>query len=83
MLKLAHLTREQHIEIARLLNQAEDNLDAASRIVARAPFSDRVLYASRTIQERLIDPLSEAWKEKKFGVQGCPYQSIAYGRGVR
>jgi hypothetical protein len=60
-LQLMHLTRDEHRELARLLNQVEDNLTAATRIVSRALFTDRVLYIAGTVQTRLIDPLSEAW----------------------
>jgi hypothetical protein len=79
---LKHLSREQHEELARLLNQAQDNLDAATRIIKRAPFTDRVLNASKQVQERLIDPLREAW-DKGFDMPGNPYQSIGYARGRR
>jgi len=67
------LTREQHDELARLLNQAADNLIAASRIVNRAPFTDRTIYVGGTLQEWLIDPLSE-----DRGGFDNPYQSVAY-----
>ena len=45
------LTPEQHAELARLLNQAADNLSAASNIVNRASFTDRSLYVNGTLQE--------------------------------
>jgi hypothetical protein len=71
---MAKLTREQHDELARLLNQAADNLVTATRIVGRAPFTDRALYVGGTLQEWLIDPLSE-----DRGGFDNPYQSIGYG----
>jgi hypothetical protein len=57
------LTNEDHVELARLLNQAQDNLDAAARIVGRAAYTDRTLYVGGTLQQWLIDPLIEAWRE--------------------
>jgi hypothetical protein len=77
---MKHLTRDQHIELAQLLNQAADNLTTASRIVNRAGFTDQMLYASGTIQDRLIDPLRDAWET--LGSDKCPYQSVAYGGPV-
>lgn len=68
------LTREQHDELARLLNQAADNIVAATRIVSRAPFTDRALYVGGMLQEWLIDPLSE-----DRGGSDNPYQSVGYG----
>jgi ribosomal 50S subunit-associated protein YjgA (DUF615 family) len=93
-LKLTHLTRDQHLELARLLNQVEDNLTAATRIVSRAQFTDRMLYIARTVQTRLIEPLSEAWGQlsdeqakdlARLDRAGCsdPYQNVGYGRGHR
>jgi hypothetical protein len=79
---LKHLSCEQHEELARLLNQAQSNLDWATRIVKRAPFTDRVLNASKQVQERLIDPLREAWDER-FDRESNPYQSVGYARGRR
>ncbi len=70
---MTRLTREQHIELARLLNQAAENIVAASNIVRRAPFTDRALYVGGTIQEWLIDPLRED------GGSSLPYQSVGYG----
>ena len=73
------LTREQHRELARLLNQAADNLDQATEIVKRAPFTDRALYAGGTLQEWLIDPLREAWVDLGEPLEDNPYQSVGYG----
>jgi hypothetical protein len=81
-LKLSHLTRDDHEELARLLNQMQDNLTAAARIVRRAPFTDRMLNAAKHVQERLIDPLREAWDDK-WGGRTNPYQSIGYAPGRR
>jgi hypothetical protein len=91
-LKLTHLTRNQHRKLARLLNQVEDNLTAATRIVSRATFTDRVLYIAGTVQTRLIEPLRDAWgqlsdeqAEDLLDRGGCsdPYQNVGYGRGHR
>ncbi len=73
------LSHEQHVELARLLNQAADNVIAAAEIVARAAFSDRSLYVGGTIQEWLIDPLSAAWLELDLPPLDNPYQSVGYG----
>ena len=91
---VTHLTDQQHLEAARLLNQAQDNLHTVTSIVARAPFADQVLRISKAIQEILIDPLREGWEadpahERTARVsgynyetrqwEGNPYQSIGYG----
>jgi len=73
---MSKLTREQHAELARLLNQAADNLNAATRIVSRAPFTDRSLYVAGVLQEWLIDPLIEDWRDQWSGQ--FPYQSVGY-----
>lgn len=84
MIATRHLSGEDHQKLAHLLNQAQDNLNEATRIVKRAPFSDRVLNASKQVQERLIDPLREAWNAHFAGLgHENPYQSIGYGRGRR
>jgi hypothetical protein len=67
------LDREQHLELARLLNQAADNLDMASKIVRRADYSDRSLHVGGYLQEWLIDPLREA-----DSGGDAPYQSVGY-----
>jgi hypothetical protein len=57
---LDHLTDENHQQAARLLNEVQNNLLALSRVVNRAPWTDRVMRVQKAVQERLIDPLSEA-----------------------
>jgi hypothetical protein len=79
-LKLGHLTREQHQQLARLLNVAQDNLKNASCIVHRAPYSDTTLRVSRAVQERLIDQLRAAWDEE-YEYHDNPYQSVGYWIG--
>jgi hypothetical protein len=76
-MKLKHLTREQHQELASLLNAAQDNLHAATMIVGRAPYTDDTLRVSRALQERLIDKLRNAWDEA-YEYRENPYQSVGY-----
>ena len=78
-LQLRHLSRDQHLKLAKLLNEAQDNLIEAARIVSRAPYTDETLRACRQVQERLIDRLREAWNETQ-PYQDNPYQSVGYGR---
>jgi hypothetical protein len=78
---MAKLTHEQHVELARLLNQSADNLKAASNIVRRAAFADRTLYVGGTIQEWLIDPLREDFG--RYSRSDNPYQSVGYGGAYR
>ncbi len=73
------LTHEQHVELARLLNQAAENVDAAAGIVDRAAFSDRTLNVAGTIQEWLIDPLSAAWYDLNLPPSDNPYRIVGYG----
>ncbi len=73
------LTHEQHVELARLLNQAAENIVDAANIVRRAPFADRALYVGGTIQEWLIDPLSAAWDDLNLPLSDNPYRSVGYG----
>ncbi len=72
------LIRDQHIELARLLNQAAENIIAASNIVRLAPFTDRAFYVGGTIQEWLIDPLRE---ESASLLPVVGYQSVGYVGG--
>ena len=75
----AHLTSEEHMEAARLLNQAEQNLRQVAHIVNRALFSDQTLRVSQTIQEILIDPLREGWDgDPDRAFHDNPYQSVGY-----
>jgi hypothetical protein len=83
-----HLARPQHIELARLLNQAQDNLVAATKIVCISNYTDQTLTICRAIQERLIDTLSiDGWPRatKSAGKPGdqSPYQSVAYLGGPK
>jgi hypothetical protein len=59
-MKLDHLTDEDHAEAARLLKEVQDNLKSLTRVVGRAPWTDRVMLVMKGVQERLIDPLSQA-----------------------
>jgi hypothetical protein len=59
MLKLDHLSREDHERAAALLRFIQHDLQELARVVARAPFTDRVMRCQKAIQERLIDPLRE------------------------
>lgn len=74
------LTYAQHAELARLLNQAADNLAAASLIVDRDAFTERALYVGGLLQEWLIDPLRE---DRGPGDPDNSYQSIGYGGSFR
>jgi hypothetical protein len=77
---LTHLTTEQHIQAAKLLNQAQDNFQALSRIVMRAPYSDQLLRIAKATQELLIDPLREAWDaDPARDLHDNPYQAVGYG----
>jgi hypothetical protein len=83
-----HMTTEQHMRAAALLNQAQDNLKELCDIVRRAPYTDRTLQVGKAIQELLIDPLREAWADDlSRSVHQSPYQSVGYGirplRGMR
>lgn len=76
------LTVEQHKELGRLLNQAAQNLSAAAAIVDRAEFSERTLHVAGTLQEWLIDPLSEIYdqlnlRSSREEYEG-PYQHVGY-----
>jgi hypothetical protein len=84
---ITHLTTEQHQEAARLLNQAQDNLDQLSRIVSRARYTDQALRIGKAIQELLIDPLREGWDADPARIWDAdpariieenPYQSVGY-----
>lgn len=77
MKPITHLTTEQHMEAAKLLNQAQDNLHQLSRIVLRAPYTDQLLRVGKAIQELLIDPLREGW-EAGQDQHNNPYQSVGY-----
>lgn len=78
-MKLTHLTTEQHMQAAKLLNQAQDNLRDLPCIVMRAPYTDRWLRIGRAIQEILIDPLRDAWDaDPTRDMHDNPYQSVGY-----
>lgn len=82
MLKLDHLCRVEHEEAAKLLARVQDDLRALTRIVRRAPFTDRVMRCQKGVQERLIDPLKEA--ADKQGYDDGPksiYPSVYYAIG--
>jgi hypothetical protein len=73
------MTTEQHQQAAALVNQAQDNLNALTRIVRRAPFTDQTMTIMKAIQERLIDPLREAWDaDPSRALHDNPYQSVGY-----
>ena len=72
--KFRHLSRDDHIIAATLTRQAQETLDALAKLVNRAPYTDRTLRVQRDVQEKLIDPLREAWDESEQN----PYQSIGY-----
>jgi len=71
------LTREQHAKLAASLKSAADSLTAATRIVRRAPFTDRVLYVQGSLQEWLIDPFRLIWDAETPDKN--PYPSVGYG----
>ena len=60
MLRLNHLSQDDHMRAAVLLRRVQDDLREVSRIVQRAPFTDRVMRCQKGVQERVIDPLREA-----------------------
>jgi hypothetical protein len=64
MLKLDHLSMSNHEEAARLVKQVQDDLDALTRIVERAPFTDTVLRVQKRVQESVVDPLNEAFQRR-------------------
>jgi hypothetical protein len=78
MVSLKHLSRDDHHELARLLNQAQESLDAATMVINRAAFTDRVTRANKQIQEHLIDPLSLAWHADHDDSQTNPYPNCHY-----
>jgi len=81
---VSHLTREQHIAAARLLDEAQKALGEVARIVARAPYVDRYLDVGAAIQEFLIDPLKAGWEAQPRGplerpaYRDDPYKGIYY-----
>jgi hypothetical protein len=76
---MAKLTHEDHVAIAYLLKASADNLTEAAHIVKRAAWTDRALYVGGSLQEWLIDPLSDAWRELGRPVPENPYPSVGYG----
>lgn len=78
MLPLKHLTKDEHAEAARLLSQIQDELRALTRIVQRAPFTDRVMRVQKSVQERLIDPLREAEMEHLDIRSDVGYPGVSY-----
>lgn len=84
MLKLSHLCRVEHEQAAEILNRVQDDLKSLTRIVQRAPFTDRTMRIQKAVQERLIDPLRDA--ASNSGADEGPrsiYPSVYYaiGRG--
>ena len=77
--KLAHLSADQHLEAAILTEQVQDTLNALSRIVARAVFTDDTLRVQKAVQTMLIDRLRTAWDEKTQDFRNNPYQNVGYG----
>jgi hypothetical protein len=78
-LSLSHLSADEHRELARLLNRVQDDLKATTAIVQRAPFTDRVLYCQKRVQESLIDELLCAWDAANpERWQEQPYPSVGY-----
>jgi hypothetical protein len=81
-MKLSHLTREQHLEAARLLIEAQERLDAVARAIGRAPYTDASLMVAKRIQETLIDQLRQAWDdmyaEHSNDWRDNPYPSVGY-----
>jgi hypothetical protein len=72
-LKLDHLSRVEHEDLAARLTRIQDDLTYLTRLVHRAPFTDEVLRCQKRIQERIIDPLREA-------SDGLPhYPNVGYG----
>jgi peptidoglycan/xylan/chitin deacetylase (PgdA/CDA1 family) len=79
--RLKPLTREQHLEVARLLNQAQDCIEAATQIACHAKgarYTDDSLRVRRDLQNWLINPLRWAWDETREPIHESPYQAIGY-----
>lgn len=69
----------QHVELARLIGQAQTSLTALEPIVDRAPYTDRVLYVQATLQTWLCDPLRQKFDATDaLAPFGNPYPSVAY-----
>ena len=62
---------------ANLTRQAQETLNALTKLVARARYTDRTLRIQRDVQRRLIDPLRDTWDEEHEPSKN-PYQSIGY-----
>jgi hypothetical protein len=78
-LSLSHLSVAEHRELARLLSRVQDDLRAATAIVHRAPFTDRVLRCQKGVQESLIDELLIAWDSANpERWQEQPYPAVGY-----
>lgn len=75
--RLARLTRDEHMEAARFLCGAVNNLIDGLKLVGKAVGAERLdigLKAERTIDVRLCMHLQDAWDDD-FGPEGNPYRA--------
>jgi hypothetical protein len=64
--RLDHLTEAEHAELARILGVVQELLDLAVPIVARSPWTDKVVRVQKAVQERLINPLRETHDDMRY-----------------
>lgn len=88
-MRTKHLSLDQHRQIAQQLNQAAELICASTKTVDRAEWSERCLMVAGYLQEWLIDPLRDAWRDHPDNHHSTredyegPYQSVGYGSKFR
>lgn len=86
--RLKPLSREDHEEAARLLNEAQAALTKAARLLADhlgAGYVDKVLRVQRDVMDKLIQPLRNDWEAQKdsdghwrFALHEDPHHAVNY-----
>jgi hypothetical protein len=71
-MKLAHLSRAEHEQLASTLSRVQSDLKSLTTIVGRAPFTDEVLRVQKRVQERIIDPLRQVSELPHYPNVGYP-----------
>ena len=85
-LKLKHLTEDQHDQAAKLITEIQERIRALEEIVLRAPFTDRGLNLSSHLQERIANPLADAYEELCHALRKHAderYYRVGYAKGRR
>lgn len=86
--RLKPLSREDHEEAARLLNEVQAQLRQVSALLADhlgASYVDKVLRVQRDVMNKLVQPLRNDWEAQKgvdgrwrFALHEDPHHAVNY-----